>query len=378
MLRKTTHDVVRPLILLTLCASLYTVANTAWALDPIIRPFQSVRGAGMGSVKITTGEYVENFFGNPARSTANKKWKVSLFDITAETTPDTIKNVKNLSAGGGDGASKLASATGKNLHGRLQTAFPAVYVPHLSEKWSFDIGLLQSTQFDVDVRRSYQLNPNFTADLGPAITVARKFMRDDSVSVGVTTHATYRFATKRNFTLVDFIQSGSLKAQDIAADGAHVDFDLGATHIVHWKPKGWVFQSGFAVNNILGGNYSSLPFKMKTVVNRPLAQPRTFGFGLSARQRELWKFTDFVGAIEFTDIGNNPSGSLFRLLHMGAETRFGILLPRLGINQGYWTAGLGFDLKFFQVDLATYGEEMTLNPGGWEDRRYAVRIAFEI
>lgn len=373
MNKNTAQSLRHSLSLFALLSSL----SAAWALDPIIRPYQSVRGAGMGSVKITTGEYVENFFGNPARATANPKWKVSLIDISGETSPDTISNVKKLT--GGDAATQLAGATGKNLHGRIQTAFPAVYIPNMRDgKWSFDIGLIHSTQFDIDIRRSYQLNPNFTADLGPAFTVARKLLADDALSVGVTTHATYRFATQRNFTLVNFIQTGSLKAKDIAADGAHLDFDLGATHIAHWKPKGWTFQSGIAVNNILGGNYSSIPFKMSGVVHRPLAQPRTFGLGLAARRRELWKFTDFVGALELTDIGNNPNGSWMRLLHMGAETRYGVLLPRLGINQGYFTAGLGFDLKFFQLDLATYGEEMTLNPGGWEERRYAARIAFEI
>jgi len=78
------------------------------------------------------------------------------------------------------------------------------------------------------------------------------------------------------------------------------------------------------------------------------------------------------------DFGNNPNGSLYRTLHLGGETHFSILVPRVGINQGYLAAGLGIDLKIFQLDLATYGEEMTLNPGGLEDRRYALRLGFQI
>lgn len=375
MNKNTARSVVQSFSLFALASTL----SSAWALDPIIRPFQSVRGAAMGSVKITTGEYVENFFGNPARATSNPNRKFSIFDVSAESNQDTPTHIKKLIGGGDDMATKLAATTGKNLHGRLQTTFPAVYIPNLSGgKWSFDIGLIHSTQFDVDIRRSYQLNPLFTADIGPAVTVARKFLENDALSVGITTHATYRLATKRNYSLIDFVQSGSLKIEDIAGDGAHLDFDVGATHTINWKPKGWVFQSGVAVGNVFGGNYTSIPFKMKKITHRPVPQPRTVGLGISARQRELWKFTDFVGAIELTDIGNNPNGSWMRLLHIGTEVRFGVLRPRFGINQGYLCGGLGLDLRFFQLDLATYGEEMTLNPGGWEDRRYAARIAFEI
>ena len=47
------------------------LSPSAHALDQIIRPYQSVRSAGMGGVRITTGLYDENFFNNPARVTAN-------------------------------------------------------------------------------------------------------------------------------------------------------------------------------------------------------------------------------------------------------------------------------------------------------------------
>jgi CO/xanthine dehydrogenase Mo-binding subunit len=67
-----------------------------------------------------------------------------------------------------------------------------------------------------------------------------------------------------------------------------------------------------------------------------------------------------------------------RTVHIGAETRMSVLLPRVGINQGYFCGGLGLDLKYFTLDVGTYGEEMSLNPGGLGDRRYTAKIAIQI
>ena len=77
-------------------------------------------------------------------------------------------------------------------------------------------------------------------------------------------------------------------------------------------------------------------------------------------------------------IGNNPNGSIFRLIHFGHELRLGVFKFRLGLNQGYIAGGLGIDFKVLTIDAATYGEEMSLNAGGLEDRRMAIKIALQI
>jgi hypothetical protein len=60
------------------------------------------------------------------------------------------------------------------------------------------------------------------------------------------------------------------------------------------------------------------------------------------------------------------------------EARYGILAPRIGFNQGYLSGGLGILTRYVTLELATYGEEMRLNVGDQQDRRYAVRLAFQI
>jgi len=361
----------------------------AFALDQIIKPYQSVRSGGMGGVRLTTGLYDENFFGNPARIMANPAWRVGMPDPMLESTTATLSSISEL-VGDDDILTGISDNAGTNLHGRIQTTFPSFYIPaEESINMQFAFALIMSTQFDVDLRRNYSVSPQAITDLGPAFTVGRSWM-DGALETGITAHATYRLASRDGYSFVDLLQGASLSPLDSGGEGAHIDFDVGATYkIPELRPLDFDLTVAFAVNNILGGGYDNLHLSIADTGLLPPSQPRTFGFGIAARKESLWEFTDFVLALEFTDIGSNGSsglerdvgsagGSIFRTMHIGTEAHWGLLAPRLGLNQGYLAAGLGIDLKLLNIDVATYGEEMSLNTGGLQDRRIALRLGFQI
>ena len=350
-------------------------SSLSYGLDQITRPYQSVRSAGMGGVRYTTGLYDENFFGNPARATANPGFRITLLDPMVESTTSTISQVGTI-AGGSNVLSNLSDTSGTNLHGRIQLTMPSVYFQ--PGKMSYAVGLITSAQFDLDLRKSFQLEPDAVIDIGPAITVARKLLKDDALSVGITAHATYRLSANEDFSLINLLQGTSISPSSNGGEGAHIDFDVGGTYRLPWKPLGFDFNTALAINNILGGNYSNLGIRIADLTSRPTRQPRTLNFGGSLSKDTLWIFRDFVFALEITDIGNSGGGSFFRLIHFGSEAKWGIISTRLGFNQGYITAGLGFDFSFFTIDLATYGEELALNAGELQDRRLAVKFAFQI
>jgi len=359
-------------------AAAVLLVNQAFALDQIIRPYQGIRGSAMGGVRMTTGLYDENFFGNAARVTANPIWRVTVLDVMAETNRTTLSTIDDLTSGG-DVIQKVGSTAGKNNHARVQTAFPAVYIPHLSEKMSLGFAILTSTQADVALRKNYQLDPEMLTDIGPALTLGHKFLENDALSIGLTTHLTYRMSSRDNFSFVDIIKGASLSPTKSGGEGAHLDFDFGATYMIAGiKPLGFDINTAFTVNNMLGGRYQHFNIDVIDTKIDAKQQPETWGVGLSASRKDLFLFDDSVFALEFTDIGNNPDGSLFRTLHMGSELRYGMLSGRFGLNQGYIAAGFGIDLKFFTLDVATYGEEMGLSVGDKQDRRTAAKIAFHI
>ncbi|MBC7387153.1 MAG: hypothetical protein H7301_13460 [Cryobacterium sp.] len=348
--------------------------------DNIIRPYVSARAAAMGGVRYSTGLFDENFFANPARTGDNPYWRLDIVNVLVELNSGSISNVSKLTKGG-DKIENLASTAGTNNHVRIQTVIPAFYSPHFfSDRNALAIGLVQSTQADIGLRKNMSLEPDVFMDIGPAVSFSRKFMKDDRLAVGVTAHYTYRAATRETFSTIDYIKGTSFKSvKDIAGEGNKVDFDLGARHNVAWSPKDWKLQTAFAINNFLGSSYKEGLDLISGVQAVPVKQPRTVNAGVSASKDGAFGFSGATFAFEVQDVGNNSGGSLFRTLHLGGELHARrILFLRAGINQGYLSGGVGLDFPLLKIDFTTYGEEMSLNAGGMEDRRYAVRLGLQI
>jgi hypothetical protein len=212
---------------LVLLAGHFTWANQAFALDQIIRPYQTVREDGMGGVKLTTGIYDENFFGNPARAADDPTWRISLFDVQLETNSGFISNVNSFTSSSSNNTfGKIADTAGTNNHGRFETAFPAYYLGRTNEhrKWTVALGLFSSVQADVEARNNYSIDPTVFVDVGPALTFAYRFL-DDALAVGITGHAAYRVATNQTIT-IDNLLNGGYAPKDIAGHGGLVDADL--------------------------------------------------------------------------------------------------------------------------------------------------------
>ncbi len=355
-------------------------ATQALALDQIIHPAASARSAGMGGVWMTTGLYDQNFFGNPARVTANPRTRISLLEPSGEFNSTFLPNMSNIlnntTPTGLMGA--LASSAGQNIHARIQTTMPGVYFSGGGDdpKLFFGFAVLTSTQIDIDMRRSYNISPQVISDIGPAVTIGHKFLEKNALSIGMTPHMTYRLSSSSVYSVTDLMKGTSIT--DGAGMGGHFDIDLGGTYDLPVEWLGMKWTAGAAFNNLLGGNYSMIPSPVSSIAATPTGQPRTFGFGASASVSE-WQFLkNIVLALDVQDIGNSGGGSAFRLIHLGGEAHYGVLAARLGINQGYLSAGIGIDTRVVHLDLATYGEEMTLNAGGMEDRRIAFSLGLHI
>jgi hypothetical protein len=355
---------------------------SAYALDEIVHPYFDTRTAAMGGVVMTTGLYDQNFYANPARATDNPENRLTLLDVSLSESPNFVGSLGTLANGGSQVYHDVGTDSGSVYAARLQTAFPAYYwAPGKTGKWAIAAAVLMSTEAYIDFRQNFNLNPNFSpdaiSDIGPAVTVARRFFDDNSLSVGVTGHATYRLSGQ--VTFIQLIQDSSINIKDIAAQGAMYDFDLGTEYKFHWHPLGIDFSAAIAVQNALNAQYNNLSFHpINGVPLDPTAQPRTVGAGIDAFKDRIGAFTNSTIAFEATDMGNNGEGSFYRLLHLGAETHYKLFAFRGGVNQGYLCAGLGLDLKILSIDATTYGQEMGLNTGDLQDREYALRLSFHI
>jgi len=386
-LRATSQEIV--LAIAAACV-LADSSFEARATEAIHRQYVSPRSTSMGGVRLTTGLYDDNFFGNPARVTANPHGKFTLVDVSAETTWSSIGRFGQLLKAPSDYVNVMGQGAGDNLHARLQTVVPAYYGSEVfGGKWAFAVGILVSTTSDINLRRSYNVENAVITDVGPALTLGRKLLKDDSLSVGATVHGTYRLSSNTGLTLLEVLRGASLSPLSNGGEGTHVDFGLGATLVLPealqpWRAShGWELHAALAAQNLLGGGYTNLPVRPFRLANLPPSQGRAIGVGVAARKSSLAPgssvpLQNVVIALEVQDILNAGQGSFFRTLHLGAEAQYKMLLVRVGINQGYLGGGIGFAADIFAFDLGFYGEEGGLNLGSSQIPSLTARIAMQI
>lgn len=370
----------RSVALIALLASA-VLGTTALAQEQIQRPYASPRVTGMGGVMMATGMWDDNFYGNPALGAANPRLKIRLLELPMiETTIPTILAIPGVLGSLSNPVAAIAAQAGSPLHLRIQTAFPTFFIPARGErKWGLGFGVTTSTQIDAIARQSYQASTSVHSDAAFHFNLARQLLPNDILLVGINTRLSYRLSAVPNYSLLSYFQGQSLNLLGSIGDGMMVDGDVGLLFRLPVKLPGEIELSlGTALNNVMGGGYAQLPISLLNTRVLPAAQPRAWGIGVAAR-RTLWgPFKDSQVAIDVQDIGNTGGGSFFRLLHVGAESRWRFVVARVGIHQGYLTAGLGLYFRYFTLDATTYGEEMGLNAGALESRRFALRAGLQI
>lgn len=77
---------------------------------------------------------------------------------------------------------------------------------------------------------------------------------------------------------------------------------------------------------------------------------------------------------DYTDFFNHESAAFFNHLHLGAEFGFLNFALRAGINQGYYTAGVGINLAIIHLDYAYYGQELGQAPGWKPDLNHMLQL----
>ena len=357
----------------------FLLSQSALAYAPITQDFRSTRTAGMGGVRYTTGEYEENFFANPARSADNPGFQLQLMKLTVETSSGTISSIGNLLKSH-SGLSGFSGIVGQPQYARFQLIPIAVHFKNfIDDKWSMGAGLFLSAQTNPSLSQSGQIDPATAVAAGPVLNVSRRLLEEDRLVVGMNFRTEVR-ATSNNagLSVQDFLSGANLSNSVKGGSGFGFDFDLGTTFKPHWKNFDFEYELGFAINNVLGGKYKNISRPIKSWDGDPAPANRTFNFGLKGTRKDIFGLDQITLALETTDIGNNPNGSLYRTIHMGTEIEWKILRARAGLNQGYLAAGLGIDLFILNLDFATYGEELSLNPGIAQDRRYILDLGFKI
>lgn len=353
-------------------------------LNEETKNYQGARSAAMGGILTTTGNYSEALFGgNPARHTEVDASKISLLDISFESNSNLVQTKSDLSgvtsASGASTISNAAKLIGKNEHARVQLS-AGYYNPEIVHDWGFAFGILTSTQANLLVNYTTDIDALVVVDAGPAMGISHKLL-DGNLSIGLNLRALYRVATDNTISALSFLTGSKLSLQNFGKQGIGIDGDIGAYYHVPWEISFMRINAGLSLNNMMKSHYNEIPITvLHNVGPRPLNNDRLLNSGLRFDFPDTWILKAPLFAVEVQDIGDTTKSVSFgKRLHMGGETKLTKVVSfRAGLNQGYPTAGIGFDLPVLKIDLSTYGEELAADAGQLEDRRYILRLAFEL
>lgn len=330
--------------------------------------YTGVRMLGMGGTYVNSVNDETSILTNPAGLGKIRDYTVTIADpeLHGGFTNTEIANVSNFTnALSVQGLLDLLNqARGKNWHSKAQV-FPSFVAPN------FGIGVLAKYQYNASVNEA---GTNFRLDYVNdwALALGYNFrMWGGILKVGVTGRLVNRTEIRRD---IDPASTG-LTVGALANEGMGIGADAG---LILTAPVAALPALGVAVRDVGNTSYAFREGMFNATSGRPVDTEQTVDVALS--------FQPIIGNRVRTTIAFEYHGittaiveaqeDVIKRSHVGAELNFAdFAFLRAGANQGYWTAGLEFATEKFQLQMASYGEEIGNPSARKEDRRWVGKFA---
>ncbi|MCL6582210.1 MAG: hypothetical protein K6U11_01095 [bacterium] len=190
------------------------------------------------------------------------------------------------------------------------------------------------------------------------------FLQDNALRLGVAAKYVKRQQLKETYTAAQIASDDFDQIiEDDMGEGSGLGFDLGAIYTF----SGFLKPSLALVIQNIGGTKLGDAGQIPQQIN--------LGAGLSYQQGII-SVKAGLDLVDITHNVNEDEDDFFRRVHLGAESWFGKRLAlRLGLYQGYATAGVGLNLWLLKLDYANYAEEVGAYAGQRADRRHVVQLS---
>ncbi|HND85572.1 MAG TPA: hypothetical protein PLU50_07170 [Pseudobdellovibrionaceae bacterium] len=358
----------------------------------IHHPYLSARALGMGDAFVGLANDYSAIFYNPAALARRDDSELNLsMEFGASSSFFSFSNdITNASNTTGSDAAKQAAVIraieaqyGKtfSVHGSLFNGIIA------KPNWSFAV---IPADLNVELTMNRLTGPSINTTLYADTTLAYAYAKDvlwiehARTSAGLTGKFTSRgyFSKAINFLELAY-DSNPIKMDDFK-EGYAVDFDYGMlitpeipregilSYLKHLRPT-----IGFVARNLMESSFgSSLNLLTKRQNGQPEKNFRVFDLGAKFELPTAFIFGGRL-ALDVRDMGH-PFFNFRKGFHAGFEfdwvmTSWWKGSYRIGVNQGYPTLGLSAMLGIFNLDLATYGEDVGTFNTPQENRVYLLK-----
>lgn len=205
-------------------------------------------------------------------------------------------------------------------------------------------------------------------------------------SWGLTGKFVNRGFFSKSISAIDLASSTQIVKKEDLLEGYTVDADLGFLWTPELPDSGmWSVLRlarptfGAVVRNVAetGFGQSMKLFNKTAQTDKPEKLYRVVDLGSRWEYPSLWIFSG-RGVLDVRDL-NHPDFSWRKGLHAGLEFDWTVASwwkgqYRVGISQGFWTAGLSAELGIFNLDLVSYADDVGTVNTPVESRVYATRL----
>jgi hypothetical protein len=334
--------------------------------------YTGVRQLGMGGAGIAVVNDETALLTNPAGLGKLRDYFVTVADPEIEIGSDNTAffptdQQKSFDLQEVLNAARETENIGKRLHTKAQV-FPSFVVPN------FGFGFLGKAEMDAEVTEANTADFDVRYNNDYAFVAGFNFrIWDGRIKVGVNT----RIINRTNITATLSSSATDLKVNEIATEGIGIASDVGVILTAPWD---WL-PTLSAVARDMGDTTYDLRNGLFTDADdsrRPEPTKQSLDAAV-ALFPIVGKRTRMTWTAEYRDVltAGDEEDSMKRV-HTGFELNFrDAFFVRGGMNQRYWTAGLELAVANYQLQLASYGEEIGTGPDATrESRRYILKFAY--
>ncbi len=352
--------------------------------------YTSTRAMGMGNAFTAIADDFSSLFYNPATLANRTDGHMRMFirggtDASALKLFSQIKDVKAKPKT--EQAQAYSDLITSHYGDHFYYRIPTIGAVSVRPGWGIAF-IPADLSLDLDVHRQVgpMLNVNLYVDSTLAFSYAKKLKWFDqhALSWGATVKAVHRVYAGEAISAGQLADgSKSVLSTSDANEGLTGDLDVGT----YWVPEvtGGFFSVVRPSFAFVGRNLVDYGFKTNFhMISKQSSEPprlnRRFDIGSKWDLPKWWVFDPHF-SLDERDIGH-PNWSPIKGSHVGIELYWKMYNWwkghwAAGFNQGYWTAGFGARMAWFQIELATFGEEVGSDAQRKQDRRYLVELALD-
>lgn len=345
--------------------------------------YTNIRAMGMGGAFTAAVDDYNAVFWNPAALGRLQEAELN-FGLQAGLGPDilTLKSdIDNANSQTPDSAKNTAliNAIAKNYGKNYWLRFP-----HLSTFWARPNWELAFIPVDLstDIGLHQQVGPQLNVEAYQDSTLAFGYGKNvnERMAIGATAKAVYRGHVGKAIAATELAVNSKFFEPKDAEEGLTFDFDLGVLYNPYWQWELFKPTVGMTVRNIIDYGFK----QNMHLLNSQSAEPPTLGrrvdLGTMWELPTFWVFSPRL-AVDMRDMGHRY-WTFKKGLHIGGELLWKAFswlkgAYRVGLNQGYLSAGITAQFVWFKLDLAYWGEELGTSEAPVRNDRVALRASLD-